>query len=407
MSFRAVAWALDQINGVGPTVKLVLIALAEFANDDDITWRSRNEIAARSECSVRQVDRALKTLETAGCISRERRYAWCISDSPSCAERNSHKHRSGTTYKLHLDRTAALPPPTENPIVANLATMDLSAQTQANPHTRQSGEYEENGGCDDLLVATEGRSQLPHRATIRSVNPQLNHQPDQPVSSPAGNPPRSVGRINDSTPRAAAPSGAAPPNSGDEVVAQATALVAQCLPPHLHLMDRKGLLDVAELLRERLHLGLKPNEIYRLMDQPLPENVGRLAGVVAFRLRENVALVPPALTPTSKQGEPRAVAAERVKQPFELAWEQHIWDPTYSSYTRGGNTSPRAIIEASKAVENTLRESGLTMRTWPGYWAEAVLALPHLDPEEPRDWAELTTHARQLAASRQRVLENA
>ena len=48
MSFRAVAWALDQINGVGPTVKLVLIALAEFANDDDITWRSRNEIAARS-----------------------------------------------------------------------------------------------------------------------------------------------------------------------------------------------------------------------------------------------------------------------------------------------------------------------------------------------------------------------
>ena len=96
-----------------------------------------------------------------------------------------------------------------------------------------------------------------------------------------------------------------------------------------------------------------------------------------------------------------------MKQPFELAWEKHIWDPTYSSYTREGNTSPRAIIEASKAVENTLKESGLTMRTWPGYWAEAVLALPHLDPEEPRDWAELTTHARQLAASRERVLENA
>ena len=55
MSFRAVAWAFDRIKGLGQGEKLVLLALAEFANDEDETWRSREEIAKRAECSLRSV----------------------------------------------------------------------------------------------------------------------------------------------------------------------------------------------------------------------------------------------------------------------------------------------------------------------------------------------------------------
>ena len=75
MSFRAVAWAFDRVRGLSATEKLVLLALAEFANDDDETWRSRESLAARAECSLSSVERAVRTLRTHGVLEVAGRYA--------------------------------------------------------------------------------------------------------------------------------------------------------------------------------------------------------------------------------------------------------------------------------------------------------------------------------------------
>lgn len=110
MSFRAVSWAFDQVRGIGANEKLVLVALAEFANDNDETWRAREEIAVRAECALRTVDTHLKNLEQRGLLVRTPRYAWCDSDSDACASRGAHKHRTGTLYRLNVGaQPSALP----------------------------------------------------------------------------------------------------------------------------------------------------------------------------------------------------------------------------------------------------------------------------------------------------------
>ena len=52
MSIYGVAWALDRVRGVSVGAKIVLISLAEFANEQDVTWVSREPcgvFAARVE----------------------------------------------------------------------------------------------------------------------------------------------------------------------------------------------------------------------------------------------------------------------------------------------------------------------------------------------------------------------
>lgn len=70
MSLQAVLWALD---GAGPTPapqKLVLIALADFVNDQDGTcWPSQEVIAQRATMSARTVRRHIGWLDGVGLIS--------------------------------------------------------------------------------------------------------------------------------------------------------------------------------------------------------------------------------------------------------------------------------------------------------------------------------------------------
>ena len=84
MSIRAFTWAFDEVTGVNRGEKLVLLALAEFVNDDDITWRARHEIARRALCSDRSLTDYLTSLEAKGFIEREARYRWCDSGEGEC-----------------------------------------------------------------------------------------------------------------------------------------------------------------------------------------------------------------------------------------------------------------------------------------------------------------------------------
>lgn len=172
MSFRAVAWAFDRIRGLGQGEKLVLLALAEFANDEDETWRSREEIAKRAECSLRSVASHLKTLDECGLISRVPRYSWCGDQSGACADKSAHKHRAGTTYRLHLEVEGNFAESAES-TDANLAHVDFSAECSGCGHTCKSCTCGDDRGSTD---ANPGSPQMQQVAPICTYNPQINHQ---------------------------------------------------------------------------------------------------------------------------------------------------------------------------------------------------------------------------------------
>ena len=93
-------------------------------------------------------------------------------------------------------------------------------------------------------------------------------------------------------------------------------MVARCLPERLRAMDADGLAVVAGLLRERLAAGWRPADIRAVMDQDLPQRVGRLSALVAARLERNV---DPSLAPTSSSG--GADAAARARADEDARWE--------------------------------------------------------------------------------------
>ena len=72
MSNKAITWAWDQT--IGPREKLLLICLADAANDEDWQcWPSQRHIAEKTGYSIATVKRALKALEESGHIVRGHR----------------------------------------------------------------------------------------------------------------------------------------------------------------------------------------------------------------------------------------------------------------------------------------------------------------------------------------------
>lgn len=71
MSIAALNWAWDQTD-LSSSAKLVLVALADRANDDGKCWPGMDKVAERACMSTRQVSRHLTTLEDMGLLSRRR-----------------------------------------------------------------------------------------------------------------------------------------------------------------------------------------------------------------------------------------------------------------------------------------------------------------------------------------------
>ena len=72
MSVRTMAWAFEQVTG-SPMAKLVLVKLADRADEDGECFPSIELIAHETEMAERTVRRHLDALEAAGLISRETR----------------------------------------------------------------------------------------------------------------------------------------------------------------------------------------------------------------------------------------------------------------------------------------------------------------------------------------------
>jgi DNA-binding transcriptional regulator YhcF (GntR family) len=73
MSYSAMAWARAIKTG-SATVKSVLLAVANYADEEGICWPSQDQLAEDTELSRHSIMRALDQLEDMGLMSRERRH---------------------------------------------------------------------------------------------------------------------------------------------------------------------------------------------------------------------------------------------------------------------------------------------------------------------------------------------
>ena len=91
MSIKAMSWAWEQAT-TSSGAKLVLLALADHANDDGECWPGMKRIAEKCGMSARQVSNHVTNLQQAGLISTSRR----------C--RDDHKY---STYLYQLNLTSS------------------------------------------------------------------------------------------------------------------------------------------------------------------------------------------------------------------------------------------------------------------------------------------------------------
>lgn len=147
MSVKAVAWALEQKVGDGKR-KLILIAIADYADNRGECFPSQSTLGAIAECSVDTVQRHLKRLEADGFLIRHRRHT-------------TNGNRTSDRYELKLEIT-----------IGQVATTssDQSRKMRSSPKPQ-----------DAVLTKPQAAAETkPHSYAVGTVTEPLNLNP--PVS---------------------------------------------------------------------------------------------------------------------------------------------------------------------------------------------------------------------------------
>ena len=309
MSILAMTWAWGLME-LDQSQTLVLLALADAANDEGVCWPSQVEIGRKARLKDRAVRNQIRSLEAAGLLSVSRRA------TPQGRKTNVYRLNIGCDFSLQSKQPArnagwvegSESEPVDNrtfrcnqsnrhempvatgtviPVASIHQTPNIQTPNLTPPPPAVEGSVRLGNGCADQ-VAVEGEAASP---VATSVLPEGRRGPQEPHRSPKG-------------PEA---------DRGAESVSEADlAILAACVPESMRVMDARGLGLVVGLLRERLDAGWAPGEIKRLLDSPLPDRVARMSGLVASRLRRLVAV-----------GEsPRAQAAAASRERERLASER-------------------------------------------------------------------------------------
>ncbi|WP_172193293.1 helix-turn-helix domain-containing protein [Actinomyces faecalis] len=363
MSFQAVHWALHEVQGV-PN-KLVLVVLAEYADEHGCCWPSQQAISRSAELSESTVRRTLRAYEQMGLISSTHRYV---------VDEDGSKRRASNVYQLHIGtQPQTLAETLTEPATKAEEPVDNSAEGLPVNLTGRGGPVENSPvgnsaghrvsglntytGQSDRKVGATGqiRGATGHQVTgITTIQTTIeNHQtrPDQTPKShqdasesaqvgsgqvgpddgggDGGQAASSVSSASVASPASAGPAGRQAPAGRD------AGLIAACLPAWMHPMDAPGAAQVAGLLRERVEAGWTPSQIASLMDAPPPPGgARRLSALVGYRLEANVApeLAPAALARPSasaqddleRQRAARSEALAATSRETDPAWDQAL-----------------------------------------------------------------------------------
>ena len=318
MSILAMTWAWG-LMGLDQSQTLVLLALADAANDDGVCWPSQAEIGRKARLKDRAVRNQIRSLEAMGLVSVSsrstsqgrktnvyrlnvgcdfslqskqpaRNAGWVEGSDSQPVDNSTFRCNQSNRHEMPVgDPTGTVMPVatgTVMPVATLYQTPNIQTPNLTPPPPVVEGSVGLGTGFADR-VAAEGESASP---VATSVPPEGRRGPQKPRRSP----------------KSEADRGAESASEAD------LAILAACVPASMRVMDARGLGLVVDLLRERLDAGWTPGEIKRLLDSPLPDRVARMSGFVASRLRRLVAV-----------GEsPRAQAAAAARERERLEAER-------------------------------------------------------------------------------------
>ena len=390
MSILAMTWAWGLMD-LDQSQTLVLLALADAANDDGVCWPSQAEIGRKARLKDRAVRNQIRSLEAMGLVS--------------VSSRSTSQGRKTNVYRLNVGCDFSLQ--SKQPARNAGWVKGSDSQPVDNPTFRcnQSNRHEmQVGDPTGTVMPVATGTVMPVATLYQTPNIQTpNLTPPPPVvegsvglgtgfadrvavegepASPVATSVPPEGRRGPQKPRRSPKSEA---DRGAESASEADlAILAACLPESMRLLDARGLGLVVGLLRERLDAGWTPGEIKRLLDSPLPDRVARMSGFVASRLRRLVAVgespraQAAAATRERERLEAKRAAAEdeRVAQTapsllhmrihdmakelapglsparcavVELAVQQALADAWRRENPQGGKPSPSVLLEVLAA----------------------------------------------------------
>lgn len=309
MSIWAVNWALNE-QLPSTMSKLLLVALANFANDEDEAWPHLETLESMVGVSKRTVLRGLRELCDGGWISRLQGFA----DGP-----RGGLVKVNSVYRLNLPETVTRRCGHGADRPGRLRETPSQVRSDTDVTTVEADSETPSQVRSDTGVTTVDRSDTGDTTVVTLVTPLYKEEPSvepsdltplPPTPSSAvvsadgsggvGSGPGSDPDVEDSRGGVGLPAAGSAPADGRAVspatetdVAPATerdvaadwALVRRVLPGPMQVLDDDGVATVVPLLRERLAAGWTMTDLRaHLAGNPIPARVRHLAGLVAHRL---------------------------------------------------------------------------------------------------------------------------
>ena len=335
MSIWAVNWALHA-EVPNATHKLVLIALANFADDQDQAWPHVDTLTELASTSRRTVFRALEALEADGLISRSMGLA---SGAYGGGQRQVNSlfrmHLPNTVSRRHVRGSARPDQLREIPSEIRCATggtPDLHAgewpngircDTGGTPDLH-AGERPSGIRCD-VDVTPEIRCDTGDTSGVTPVSPLYEEEPSGLTTNPTPLPPPTPAEpvfgpvgSEDALDNCHDTGGQVTDDESSDSEPKDWDLVRRCLPDAMQSLDGPSAERAAMLLQERLDAGWKPEMLRSiLVGNALPQSVRSLGGLVLHRIGQ----IPVGGAPKRRATPPVSAIATASEPPeFWAAW---------------------------------------------------------------------------------------
>ena len=307
---------------------LVLLALADQANDEGFCWPSQEKLAPKARQSVSTLRRSLRSLEKMGLLTT--------------ITRSSTRGRRSNLYLLHIGAKPDLSMKSAKAVslgedaaqACQMLEEASDAVFVANKPIGQIDRLPQPVTYDRLQSVTSDRLlyKEPPLGTTRPY-PTLPTAPapDKAAGMKVGSGGKTSTQGTEGTRNAPAegpgvPVGEVLPRPGSSVQGgpvkgpktaeagldeQERALLGACLPAWMASLDKRGAHKVAQALKERVDAGWQPSQIRGLLDGNPPSQIIHMPSLVLNRLERNVDID---CAPARLSAEAKKRASERRQQ---------------------------------------------------------------------------------------------